>query len=83
MGGARIAEEMAEKKAAQAAEQTRKLEPKIVIPMHYATPGHDTQLEAVDKFLAEFGARDTEPQNKLSLTRSNLPETTKVVLLNY
>lgn len=69
--------------AAQAAEQVRKLEPKIVIPMHYATPGHDTHLEPVDKFLAEFGARETEPLNKLSLTRNNLPETTKVVLLNY
>ena len=69
--------------AAQAAEQVRKLEPKIVIPMHYATPGHDAHLEPVDKFLAEFGARETEPQNKLVVTRNNLPDTTKVVLLNY
>jgi L-ascorbate metabolism protein UlaG (beta-lactamase superfamily) len=69
--------------AVQAAEQARKLEPKIVIPMHYATPGHDTHLEPVDKFLAEFGARDVEPLNKLSITRNNLPDTTKVVLLNY
>jgi len=69
--------------AVQAAEQARKLEPKIVIPMHYATPGHDSHLEPVDKFLAEFGARDVEPQNKLSITRNNLPDNTKVVLLNY
>jgi L-ascorbate metabolism protein UlaG (beta-lactamase superfamily) len=68
--------------ANQAAEQVRKLEPKIVIPMHFSYLNRDSQLEPLDKFLAEFGARDVEPQKKVNVTRNNLPDNTKVVVLS-
>jgi len=67
--------------AATAAEVMRQLEPKIVIPMHYQTPALSRQLEPVDKFLKEIGAHDISPQAKLSVTKSNLPLSMQVILL--
>jgi len=61
----------------------RQLEPKIVIPMHYKTPALNRELEPVEKFLREIGVTEAESKPKLSVSRSNLPETTQVVLLNY
>jgi L-ascorbate metabolism protein UlaG (beta-lactamase superfamily) len=69
--------------AATAAEVVRQLDPKAVIPMHYKTPALKRDLEPVDKFLAEMGAREIAPQAKLSVTKANLPLTTQVFLLDY
>jgi L-ascorbate metabolism protein UlaG (beta-lactamase superfamily) len=66
-----------------AAEVVRQLEPKVVIPMHYKTPALKRELESVERFLKEIGAKDVAPQPKLSVTKSNLPETTQVFLLDY
>jgi L-ascorbate metabolism protein UlaG (beta-lactamase superfamily) len=66
-----------------AAEVVRQLEPKVVIPMHYKTPVLKRELESVERFLKEIGAKDVAPQPKLSVTKSNLPETTQVFLLDY
>ena len=69
--------------AAKAAEVVRQLEPKAVIPMHYQTPALKRELEPVDRFLKEIGAKEVAPQAKLSLTKSNLPLSTHVFLLDY
>jgi L-ascorbate metabolism protein UlaG (beta-lactamase superfamily) len=69
--------------AATAAEVVRQIEPKIVIPMHYKTPSIQMDLDPVDKFLKEIGAKPVEPLAKLSVIKSNLPPTTQVVLLDY
>jgi L-ascorbate metabolism protein UlaG (beta-lactamase superfamily) len=69
--------------APMAAEVVRQLEPKAVIPMHYKTPALGLELEPVDRFLREIGAKQVEPLPKLSLTKSNLPPTTQVFLLDY
>ncbi len=66
-----------------AAEVVRQLEPKAVIPMHYKTPALSLELEPVDRFLKEIGAKQVAPLPKLSLTKSNLPPTTQVFLLDY
>lgn len=66
-----------------AAEVVRQLEPKAVIPMHYQTPALGWELEPVGRFLKEMGAREVNPQPKLSLTKSNLPVSTQVFLLDY
>ncbi len=66
-----------------ATELVRQLEPKIVIPMHYKTPAINRQLEPVDRFLKEIGAHDIQPQAKLSITKSGLPPSMQVVLLDY
>src|SRR5438094_9889324 len=39
--------------AAQAAEVVRQLEPRYVVPMHYAIPGLKLQLEPIDRSLVE------------------------------
>jgi len=69
--------------AAMAAEVIRQLEPKAVVPMHYKTPVINRELDPVEKFLKEMGMEQIEPRPKLSLTRSNLPASTQVFVLNY
>jgi L-ascorbate metabolism protein UlaG (beta-lactamase superfamily) len=59
------------------------LEPGIVIPMHYQTPGIKLKLAPVTKFLKEMGIATLEPQPSLKLSRSSVPEDTKVVLLSH
>jgi L-ascorbate metabolism protein UlaG (beta-lactamase superfamily) len=67
--------------AAMAAEVMRKLEPKVVIPMHYKTEKGSRDLEPVENFLKEMGQTQVEPRPKLNVSRSNLPLTTEVVVL--
>jgi L-ascorbate metabolism protein UlaG (beta-lactamase superfamily) len=67
--------------AAQAAEVVSLLEPKIVIPMHYKLPSLAFKLDPVTKFLKAMGLDDVSPQETLSVTQSNLPEETQVILL--
>ena len=69
--------------APMAAEVVRQLEPKVVIPMHYKTQALSRGLEPVDRFLKEMGVKEVNPQPKLSLSRSNLPVSTQVFLLDY
>lgn len=66
-----------------AAEIVRQLEPKAVIPMHYKTPALSRKLEPVEAFLKEMGADNITPQAKLSLTKSSLPISTQVFLLEF
>jgi L-ascorbate metabolism protein UlaG (beta-lactamase superfamily) len=64
-----------------AAETVRKVEPKVVIPMHYKTPRTTRDLEPVENFLKEMGQTQVEPRPKLSVTRTNLPLSLQVVVL--
>jgi L-ascorbate metabolism protein UlaG (beta-lactamase superfamily) len=68
--------------ATQAAALVRSLEPKIVIPMHYKTLTLAKELDTVDKFLKEMGLNEVVPQAKLTITKSALPLTTQVIVLN-
>ena len=68
--------------AAQAAEVVRQLEPRYVVPMHYAIPGLKLQLDPIDRFLKEMGVTSSEAQPKLSVQKSSVSEyETKVVVL--
>ncbi|HEX6349925.1 MAG TPA: MBL fold metallo-hydrolase [Candidatus Dormibacteraeota bacterium] len=68
--------------ATGAAEVVRQIEPRVVVPMHYALPAVKKQLEGVERFLMEMGAPETEPIQRLSVQASNAEtETTKVVVL--
>jgi len=69
--------------APMAAEIIRQIEPKVVIPMHYKTPVLNRELEPVENFLKEMGIEQIQSQPKLSFTRSSLPATTQVFLLDY
>jgi L-ascorbate metabolism protein UlaG (beta-lactamase superfamily) len=69
--------------AAKAAEVVALLEPGIVIPMHYAIPGFSLKLAPLSKFLKEMGLAEMEAQPSLKVSRSTVPEETRVVVLDY
>ena len=69
--------------AAKAAEMVSLLVPEIVIPMHYQTPGNDLKLAPLGKFLKEMGVGESPAEPSLKISRSTLPEETRVVVLNY
>jgi L-ascorbate metabolism protein UlaG (beta-lactamase superfamily) len=66
-----------------AAEIVRRLTPKVAIPMHYKTSALKKDLEPVDKFLKEMGIKESVSQPKLSVSRSNIPASTQVIILDY
>ena len=69
--------------AAQAAAVVAQVEPKLIVPMHYAT--EETRgflpLDDIDRFCKELGATETTPRQRLSVTPSSLPSEPTVVLL--
>lgn len=68
--------------AAKAAEVISLIEPDIVIPMHYGHDRSTVQLDPLSKFLKEMGLAASEPVPSLKVTRSSLPEETKVIVLD-
>jgi L-ascorbate metabolism protein UlaG (beta-lactamase superfamily) len=69
--------------AAKAAEVVSLLEPGIVIPMHYATPDAAIKLAPLSKFLKEMGLGNGETLDVLKVTRTSVPDETRVVVLKY
>jgi L-ascorbate metabolism protein UlaG (beta-lactamase superfamily) len=69
--------------APPAAETVSLLEPKLVIPMHFQTDADTNKLDPVDRFLKEMGVKADERHAKIAVTRSSLPDTTQVVVLDY
>jgi L-ascorbate metabolism protein UlaG (beta-lactamase superfamily) len=67
--------------AAKAAEVISMLEPNIVIPMHYAHPASKVALDSLEKFLKEMGLTAHETLPSIKVTRSSLPDETKVIVL--
>jgi L-ascorbate metabolism protein UlaG (beta-lactamase superfamily) len=67
--------------ANMAAQIVRKVEPKIVIPMHYKTEKTKRDLEPVDNFLKEMAVTQAEPKPKLTVTKNSLPLTLQVAVL--
>jgi L-ascorbate metabolism protein UlaG (beta-lactamase superfamily) len=67
--------------ANMAAQIVRKVEPKIVIPMHYKTEKTKRDLEPVDNFLKEMAVTLAEPKPKLTVTKNSLPLTLQVAVL--
>ncbi len=69
--------------AAKAAEIVSLLEPNLVIPMHYHTPATKFSLDPLEKFLKEMGLHEAETVDSLKVTKTSLPDETKVVILGY
>ena len=69
--------------ASKAAEVVSLLEPNIVVPMHYATPEVKVTLDSLGKFLKEMGLGKPESQPSLKVSRTGLPDETKVVVLDH
>jgi L-ascorbate metabolism protein UlaG (beta-lactamase superfamily) len=58
------------------------IEPRIVIPMHYKTPGLKINLDGVNLFCREMGVKESESQDKLKISPKDLPqEEIKVIFL--
>ena len=66
-----------------AAKVVSQLEPRMVIPMHYATPELKlpAQLEGLEPFLKALGKEMPEVQPVLKVTKESLPDELKVVVL--
>lgn len=60
-----------------------KIEPKIVLPMHYKQTGHAKSFESLPEvgvFLSEFG-KEAQRAPKLSVTKDKLPQELQVIVL--
>lgn len=66
---------------AEVTEVISQLEPKLVVPMHYALPGLTVRLEPLERFTREMGLEEAHPQPKLSVTRGSVPEETTIIIL--
>ena len=67
--------------AGKASEVISQIEPRVVIPMHYSTGRETLQMDSLDKFTKEMGLKDWTTQDKFSMKKSDLAETTQVVIL--
>src|SRR3989344_9129799 len=69
--------------SAEALKVIGQIEPKVVIPMHYALPKLKVELDGVDKFLKAMGKNSIEPQDKFTIKASLLPKEgeTQIVVL--
>jgi L-ascorbate metabolism protein UlaG (beta-lactamase superfamily) len=67
--------------AAQAAEVVSLIEPSLVVPMHYRTDGGSSKLDPVSKFLKEMGLGTSKAEPLLKVSKSGLPDETRVILL--
>jgi L-ascorbate metabolism protein UlaG (beta-lactamase superfamily) len=72
--------------ASQAAEVVAQIEPRIVVPMHYATPSYrpgEVMLDPLDTFCHEMGVEMVEPLPNAVITKATLPGETQVLILGY
>lgn len=66
----------------EADELVDKIEPAIVLPMHYKTPSLEINLDKLDKFLAARGIKGKETLSHLTVKKKEInPEENKVVIL--
>ena len=62
-----------------AAELALKIQPKILVPMHYQEKGKSIELGPLEDFIKEIDVQ-VKPQEKLVISRESLPEETEVVV---
>ncbi|MFA6537301.1 MAG: MBL fold metallo-hydrolase [Patescibacteria group bacterium] len=68
--------------AIEAGAVVRQIEPRIVIPMHYAIPGLKIELDLVEKFKKEMGGK-FETMPKLKISAKDLPvDEIKLIVLD-
>lgn len=69
--------------ATQAAEIVSQVEPKVIVPMHFAndaTRGY-LDLDGIERFCRELGASEVAPRGRLTVSATSLPSEPTVVLL--
>lgn len=66
----------------EASRVIKQIDPRIVIPMHYALEKNPLKIGGVEEFLKAMGAKQSEPQQKLVVKEKDLEgEETQVVVL--
>ena len=60
--------------SSEASKVIGQIEPKIVVPMHYALPKLKVELDGVEKFLKAMGKNNVTPVDKLTIKQSALPK---------
>lgn len=58
----------------EAAKVIGQIEPKIIVPMHYALPKLKVEVDGVEKFLKAMGKNSVAPTDKLTIKSSALPK---------
>lgn len=66
--------------AKQAAETVKVIEPRIVVPLYYSIPDLNLELDSVDTFCKESGAK-RQDANKLKISRKDLPAEDLLVMV--
>lgn len=66
----------------QALQTVQDLDPRIVIPMHFAQGQSGISLDGPEGFLRRLGQDELQPQPRLVVTASNLPSDQRVNLLS-
>jgi len=56
--------------AAAAADVVRLIEPRTVVPMHYAIPGLKKELDGIETFMQEMGVADATAVNRVTMAAS-------------
>ena len=69
--------------ASAAADLVRNLNPGFAVPMNFKTAAEKNEIDFPEKFLKELGIKDLAVQPKLIVTRTTIPASTQVVLLDY
>jgi len=69
--------------AQQAANIVAQVEPRLIVPMHYATDETRGQLslDEVERFCKELGATEAAPRSRLSIPPTSLPSEPTVALM--
>ena len=57
------------------------LDAKVVIPMHYKTPGVNVDVDPIDNFVRRMGLDAVQPQPRLVVTTTNLGADMRVVVM--
>ena len=65
-----------------AVEMVNAISPKVIIPVLYAHPGNTAELRELSQFTKDLGANPEASQNRVNITRANLPEETTVIVLS-
>lgn len=68
-------------RATEAAEVIALIEPNYIVPMHYALPQLNIELDPVEKFLKAMGVSKVQEDDSLRVTASSLPEQPQVIVL--
>ncbi len=69
--------------AEEAREVVAQINPKIIIPMHYKTAPVILPIEPLDAFISEQDNVERLGSNNFNISRKDLPDTPKIVILNY